>query len=326
MPKTTIIVPIYNVEKYLEKCIDSLLNQDEQDIEIILVNDGSTDSCPAICEKYAEKDSRIKVVNKENGGLGDARNAGIKAASGDYILFVDSDDYIAPDTVSNVLKRAVEHNADMVLFDFMFVDGDGKEIYTYTSNLAKEKKLDPKKNKEVLNFTPSACNKLFKKSVFDNPQMRFVPRAWYEDLRLISKIYTECSCVVYADCHPLYYYVRRDDSIMHSGNIEKTKENRIQAVKEILDFYKEKGLYDEYREELEWIVVYHGFFLPAREMLHFEGDYSSAISNLLDFMKENVSAPFKNKYFAELSRKEKIILYCIYYKLYPILRLMLKLR
>ena len=104
LPKVSIIVPCWGVEKYLDRCVESLVNQTLTDIEIILVDDGSTDNCPAMCDRWAEKDSRIKVIHKENGGLSSARNAGLDACTGDYIGFVDSDDWIEPDMYEYLLN------------------------------------------------------------------------------------------------------------------------------------------------------------------------------------------------------------------------------
>lgn len=118
MSKVSIIVPVYKVENYLEQCVESIMNQTLQDIEIILVDDGSPDKCPKICDEYANKDTRIKVIHKKNGGLSSARNAGIKVATGEYIGFVDSDDYIELDMYENMYNTAVENNVDFVMSDY----------------------------------------------------------------------------------------------------------------------------------------------------------------------------------------------------------------
>ena len=110
----SVIVPIYNVEKYLQKCVDSIINQTYKNLEIILVDDGSPDNCPKMCDDYAEKDSRIKVVHKENGGLSDARNVGMEVATGEYVSFIDSDDYISLDFYETLLETIVDNDSDVV--------------------------------------------------------------------------------------------------------------------------------------------------------------------------------------------------------------------
>ena len=114
MPEISIIIPVYNVEKYIERCVNSLLNQTFQNIEIILINDSSTDSSLEICNKLAEKDSRIKVIHKENEGAGMARNAALKIATGKYIGFVDSDDFVAPDMFKELYEKAEKYNSDLI--------------------------------------------------------------------------------------------------------------------------------------------------------------------------------------------------------------------
>lgn len=124
-PKISIIVPVYNVEKYLPYCMDSLLNQTLTDIEIILVDDGSPDNCPAICDEYAKRDDRVKVIHKKNGGLGYARNSGLEIATGEYIAFVDSDDYVETVTYQRLYSIAMDTNADVVYFTFQRFNDQG---------------------------------------------------------------------------------------------------------------------------------------------------------------------------------------------------------
>ena len=127
----SVVVPIYKVEKYLKRCVDSILNQTYSHLEVILVDDGSPDLCPQICDAYAQQDSRIRVVHKENQGLGMARNTGIDHATGDYICFFDSDDYIAPDTIAVTLAAAREYQADLVIFGHDDVTPQGNVLDTH---------------------------------------------------------------------------------------------------------------------------------------------------------------------------------------------------
>ena len=128
MELVSIVVPIYKVEQYLERCVQSICNQTYPKLEIILVDDGSPDQCGELCEMYAKKDERIRVVHKENGGLSDARNEGVKYATGKYILFVDSDDYIAEDLVEKTVEVAETQNCDIVLFDYYYVEDGMIEV------------------------------------------------------------------------------------------------------------------------------------------------------------------------------------------------------
>ena len=131
-PLITVIVPIYHVEKYLHRCVDSILNQTYENLEIILVDDGSGDACSSICDEYAGRDSRIVVIHKENGGLSDARNAGIEIAKGQYLAFVDSDDYIHKDMYKILMKEILESNAEVSICSYKYVyDNKEKEIVCY---------------------------------------------------------------------------------------------------------------------------------------------------------------------------------------------------
>lgn len=143
-PKVSVIVPIYNVEKYLDRCLRSLINQTLTDIEIILVDDGSPDNCSKICDDYAEKDSRIKVIHKKNGGLGYARNSGIEIATGDFIAFVDSDDYVDIRMYENLYNVAIKNNADTVFSNFYIVDQHNR-----IKIIQQQKTIKSYKNKEI---------------------------------------------------------------------------------------------------------------------------------------------------------------------------------
>ena len=130
MPLVSVIVPVYKVEAELPRCVESLLSQSMGDIEVILVDDGSPDGCPVMCDEYARRDARVRVVHKENGGLSDARNAGLDVASGEYVMFVDSDDYIEPDSCEVLLAAAREHGSDLVVGDWHDVPDKGRVHYT----------------------------------------------------------------------------------------------------------------------------------------------------------------------------------------------------
>lgn len=134
MEKVTIVVPVYNTEKYLDECIKSIVNQTYENIEVILIDDGSKDNSPKICDKWAQKDSRIQVIHKMNEGAGIARNTGISNASGEYICFFDSDDYIEPYTIEKSLNALLENNADIVLFGFCDITANGKTKRVHIPN------------------------------------------------------------------------------------------------------------------------------------------------------------------------------------------------
>ena len=182
MIKISVIVPVYNTEKYLPKCLDSLVNQTLKDIEIIIVNDGSPDNSQKIIDDYVKKYKNIKAFEKKNGGLSDARNYGIKKASGEYIAFLDSDDYVTVDMYEKMYKKAISQHFDMVVCDLNYVYND-KVVKAY-SNI-KDDTTDIRK--AMINIYPAAWNKIFKKELFDRG-IEFKKNVWFEDVEFIYRL------------------------------------------------------------------------------------------------------------------------------------------
>ncbi|MED3939488.1 glycosyltransferase family 2 protein [Priestia megaterium] len=220
MPAISIIVPVYNVEEYLEKCIDSILKQTFKDFELILVNDGSTDNCGEICDKYVGKDNRVRVIHKKNGGLSDARNSGIEAAKGHYIGFVDSDDWIEPNMYEILYTLCVENGADISTCSINIWDKENKRKCWGASNTTKifDSRIAIKYmyDDKLSGFT--AWNKLYNKNVFKN--IRFPKGRIYEDAAIMYKIYDNSNQIIFID-NPLYNYIYRRSSITRSSFSEK---------------------------------------------------------------------------------------------------------
>lgn len=216
----SVIVPIYNVEDYLSKCIESLINQTYSKLEIILVDDGSPDNCPKICDKYAEADNRIKVIHKPNGGLSDARNAGLDIATGEYIGFIDSDDYIDEHMYEDMLFAIEKDDADLCICGYDRVDDDGeiKSSAHYKNALLSQKEAYEMLVQGNVYFIIS-CNKLYKREIFDN--LRFKIGRTHEDEFIMHHAYGECTKIVTLE-NSYYNYLMRDSSIVGSvkGNIK----------------------------------------------------------------------------------------------------------
>lgn len=224
-PLISVIIPVYNVEKYLKRCVDSVIQQTYPRLDIVLVDDGSKDKSGYICEEYKEKDSRIRVVHKENGGLSDARNAGIDIAEGRYITFIDSDDYVATDYVEFLYGFLNKYNADISgCFHRKFTDG--QQIITFESKReefffdGEGATIDLCYQKHISN---SACGKLYKKELFRD--IRYPVGRLYEDLGTTYKLFLLCNIVVFSMVEKYYYY-QRHDSIMHY-NFTKKNMDRI---------------------------------------------------------------------------------------------------
>lgn len=219
-PLLSIIVPIYNVEQYLDRCIQSILNQTYQNLEIILVDDGATDCSGAIADSYAAKDKRIKVFHKENGGLSDARNYGLEHVTGDYILFIDSDDFIVNIMCERLITVASSNNADIVSCNYYIYRGDD-DISIHTMSVQDDKRtftgMDMLRY-YLLKTEPFdlnvVWNKIFKLDLFNGVEpVRFPKGRVQEDNFTIFRLFLNANSIVTVN-EPLYYYVQRAGSIM----------------------------------------------------------------------------------------------------------------
>ena len=240
-PLLSIIVPVYDVERYLPKCIDSILAQTFMDFELILVEDGSPDNCPALCDAAAEKDARIRVIHQKNGGLSAARNAGLDAARGEWIGFVDSDDYIAPEMYEVLYKAVQSTGADLALCDYAEVDETGAPCQSMHIRLEKKDFTgrDLLKNATDSTIQP-AWNKLYRRAIF--VQLRYPEGKLNEDLFLIPEVCLQIQKAVVVP-KALYYYVQRGGSIM-SGNKTLRRFDAAEAAQRYWDCLVENGAYD----------------------------------------------------------------------------------
>ena len=245
MAKVSIIVPVYNVEKYIEKGLNSLINQTLEDIEIIIINDGSTDKSKDIIElfigKYPEK---IKYFEKENGGAADARNYGINVATGEYIAFLDPDDYIEKEMLSKMYEKAKKENSDLVDCDFYWEYPNKKKLDTGA--------IYSNKKEMLVKTRVMPWNKLIKRSLLEENNIRFPKGLRYEDTEFTYKLVPYCTKVSFIK-EPFVHYVQREESASYSynekvGDIYKVLDN-------VIDYYKENNLYEEYKEELEYIYM-----------------------------------------------------------------------
>lgn len=253
MSKVSIIVPIYNVEEYLGKCIESCLCQTFTDYELILVNDGSTDNGLSICREYEKKDSRIKVLDKPNGGLSDARNAGMKIAMSPYIYFLDSDDFIEPTLIEKCVNKLDETSADMVIFDVYqyFMKTNTKEIIKngYGDSRCVNVGTNPEVLTKVLN---AAWNKMYKLSLFKDNHIEYPVGYYYEDLGTTYKLMLKANQICFIN-EPLYDYLAdRPGNISQQFN-QKTY-HILDMIEEIVEYYKKENKFHLYYNELMFIA------------------------------------------------------------------------
>ncbi len=235
-PLISIVIPVYKVEEYLDKCVESVINQTYENLEIILVDDGSPDKCPRMCDKWFGKDKRIRIIHKKNGGLSDARNAGIEKAKGEYISFIDSDDYIEPNYVEFLYDNLINENADISM---------GKHYVIYdkkTLNTGSGKKyiVDPHECFEKLlygeDFDVSATVKLYKINLFDD--IRYPRGRVYEDAATTYKLIDKARVIV-LNSVPIYNYFIRENSISNNSFSER-KFDLIKSTNEMCDYIVNK--------------------------------------------------------------------------------------
>jgi glycosyltransferase involved in cell wall biosynthesis len=258
-PLISIIVPVYNVEPYLERCVHSILNQTYPNIEVILVDDGSPDKCWEICDKLALRDKRIKVIHKENGGVSKARNAGLDIAVGDLIGFVDSDDYIHPLFYDTLYKNMVDNNADLSMCDYKAVTDMSGNIYDFDNNV---KVLNNIEALEMLltyycQIFVIVWNKLYRKEVFKD--FRFEVGKIHEDEFISYKILHQSNRIAFSDAR-LYYYYQSPNSIIRSSFTEKSI-NYAEAIEDRLDYFNKFQLSDLYNQTLQryciWLLSFY---------------------------------------------------------------------
>ena len=307
----SVIVPIYNVEDYLPKCIDSIICQTYKNIEIILVDDGSPDSCGQICENYKKKDSRIKVIHKENGGLSDARNAGICRAKGSYYVFRDSDDYIHERMIETLVEGVVSTSADIAVCSFKNVKEDEiidihSGINTGSYKLISEDidRLSYFYGDKYTEFTV-AWNKIYPASFFK--EIKYPKGKIHEDEFTTYKLLELAKKIAYIDV-PLYYYVSRSSSIM-GEEFSLKRLHRLDAISERMDHYLSLGKYDWYEKNLFLYRIFYVRYYKAVQKQKMDIDI------LKEYFKTYKKSVLKNILKTNISIKKK--LGYIYLALFP---------
>ena len=242
----SVIIPVYNVEEYLRECIDSVLSQTYENYEIILVDDGSTDNSGKICDEYAEKNNKITVIHKENGGLSDARNTGLSLANGEYIYFLDSDDYIIPETFAELVSAIKKDNSDFVFFDAKSFEDENKS-FNIEQRYVRKKKYETAKGEEVLTqllnnkeYHSSVPLCFIKKELLEKEKLNFINGIFYEDTIFTYKLFMLASSVSYCS-KPLYYRRYRNASIMTTKKNKRYFDSICRVYEEVLNFSKKEN-------------------------------------------------------------------------------------
>ena len=306
----SIIVPIYNIEKFLPCCIDSILAQTFTEWELILVDDGSKDTCGSICDEYATKDGRIRVIHKPNGGLTSARNAGLAMASGEWVMYLDGDDWIEPEMLELLLRKGEETGADIVMGDFLFAYPDRDVPYRLPDwDDCKTTSL----NRYITSVWTCVWGGIHKRSLYEEHQLQSPQGVTYcEDFHLIVRLCYFARKVVNVHRH-FYHYRQQEGSVMHNLN-KKTERDEQWVYQDIIRLFKEQGVYKDYRKSMCWRML-----KATQELVLDKSDWKA--------FQEMV--PEKKHYIWDclyINRKLKINMWCLTHHLSWISLLMLNLR
>lgn len=314
--KVSVIVPVYNVEKYLEKCLISLVNQTYTNLEILIVDDGSEDGSADIYNKYKCIDQRIKIIYKENGGLSEARNIGIRSATGEYICCVDSDDYVENDYVEKMVQQIVYLNADICCCGKIIENGNKVKYINCEKNFVINSKEALKLYLLKNEIDNSSVDKICRKKLYD--QIEFPVGKYYEDIGTIYKLILKANKVVHIN-NPLYHYVMREGSITHEEYSEKQLDS-LYMTKEAI-----KNIENVYPDLHEYTVAYYALEIAStiRRLYQFYGarKMEDKYWNIIEEYQENYEEFIKNPY---LPRGKKIMIYLLRYRFYRIVDIVYK--
>lgn len=286
MPLISVIIPVYNVEKYLSTCLDSVLTQSMIDFEVLLINDGSTDGSADICDQYSNKDNRVKVYHKENSGPSSARNFGIQKALGEYIMFIDADDYIDQDTFKIVNFEAERFGADIVVFPIFEKKGEVIQIYNIAESYFDDKESKKGFLKEVWlksGLLASPVNKIYKKEIIKNNNILFNEEFCIAEDYLFNMAYIDAARKGLSIKTPLYYYVRHNNSI--STKVFYNKFDIALAV---------------YKESLELLSKY-----SIKEVEYINKIHTEFATGLIRAMYEATRRGYKRNFFKKLKEIKK---------------------
>ncbi|MGN1399857.1 MAG: glycosyltransferase [Erysipelotrichaceae bacterium] len=318
MIKVSVIVPVYNVEKYLDKCLASLVNQTMKDeMEVIIVNDGSKDGSQSIIDEYCGKYSNFISVEKENGGIGSARNLGISLARGQYIGFVDSDDYVDEIMFEKLYQKAVEQNFDMVLCQTNSIE-NGK-ITPIGCGIAHDE--DQVEN-VMCDIYPSVWNRIYKRELFTEKTL-FKVGVWFEDVEWTYRLLPWVKSIGVIDGH-YYQYIKRAGSITATFN-EKLYDY-ITNLNGIIEYYQKNGFYQKYQKQLEYVYVRYLLATFVKQTSRYDYDgYLKAVKIASENVKQHFPDYRKNKYFYRSLKGLYLVLFSkplaiLYYRIVNIRR------
>ena len=301
--KLSVVIPIYNMERWLAACLDSVIDPACADYEILAVNDGSADRSGEIAADYAARfPALLRVIATPNGGLGHARNTGLEAARGDYLLFLDSDDTLAPGALRAMLE-CLDGSFDIAVFDFLTVDEDGRPLGR-TPGCARRGDFRFDEYPQLLFERPNAWNKLWRRALFTETGIRFPDRLWFEDLATSPRLYRRAARLRSLD-RAWYVYRERRGSIMNSARAQRNLEI-IEALDTSIRDFREAGLAERYAAELEYMALYHQL-LTACDRVALIDAHSPVLPRLVDDFLEKYPRWTENPYVRAMPPKYRLL-------------------
>lgn len=309
MQKVSVVVPIYNAEKYLNKCLDSIKSQTLNELQVILVNDGSTDNSEKIIDSYVNKYPHIfEKINKKNGGQAIARNCALENVIGEYIIFIDSDDYIEPKMLKEMYENAKNNDSDIVICDYYEVFGNKKIEKTAMKNFSENINV----NYILSNASP--WNKLIKTKIIKENHIRFLEKHIYEDLATMPILGGYAKNISYIQ-KPLYDYIIREGSTMRQSTYNKKLDSIFIAINHLEEEFRKRKIFENYKEEIEFLNIYHLLYAASGRFLEYKEGKKKLIE-IRKIMKKNYPNWRKNKYYKKQSLQIKITSNIFYYNIF----------
>lgn len=321
MPTFSLIVPIYKIEEYLPKCIDSVLAQKNQDFELLLIDDGSPDNSGKLIDDYAARfPDKIRAIHQPNGGAGAARNHGISLAQGEYLLFVDGDDYLDDTLLSDLSAEIQKSHADLYLFG-AHVERNGVKNGELHELVEVGKLCNAKSDPKLFFGIMAPWNRAYKKELFAN--IEFASKVWYEDIRIVTKVNALAKSVIRLQ-KPYYHYLQREGSAMNNKNSERNVEI-LYAFDDILSWFKEQNLYETYRHEVTFLAIQHILIAATVRILQIDRKHH-LIADFRSYMEKNFPDYQSNPYLPLLDQNKQRIYQLLLKKRYRTIKAIFKIK
>ncbi len=309
--KFSVIITMYNVESYIARCLESIINQTYSNIEILVVDDGSSDNSLEVVNQY-KTDSRLKVITKENGGVSTIRNVGIANATGEYIMFVDGDDYIDERTFEILAKKLGEHPYEIICFNYVVINRGKflrvRERFNHSRDI----------QKEYIIGQPSPWNKVIKRKIFIDNNITFPEGRIFEDLAVIPSLVLYTSSICFIEDR-LYFYFIRPGSIMHIRAFNENRDDKFFSVNYLIDSFKKHNCFENYKNELEYVYLNNLLILYSTDILIYEREiYEERLDKAVAELLRNFPNWIDNPY---LSRKTIFYISLLVRKHYRIAKL-----